>query len=76
MRGLTFSYPGIDGTPAMGTEPLIKNMELTLAPGSCALLLGANGAGKTTLLKILAGKHLVRREKVLVLEGRRFTTRD
>ena len=27
MRGLTFSYRRIDGTPAMGTEPLIKNME-------------------------------------------------
>lgn len=72
VRGLTFSYPGIDGTPAMGTEPLIKNMELTLAPGSCALLLGANGAGKTTLLKILAGKHLVPREKVLVLGREAF----
>jgi ABC-type uncharacterized transport system ATPase subunit len=35
-------------------------------PGSCCLLLGANGAGKTTLLKILGGKHMVPKGKVLI----------
>jgi energy-coupling factor transporter ATP-binding protein EcfA2 len=34
-------------------------MNLSLAPGSRCLLIGANGAGKTTLLKILGGKHMV-----------------
>lgn len=42
-------------------------MSLQLLPGSRCLLIGANGAGKTTLLKILAGKHMVPREQVLVL---------
>lgn len=36
-------------------------MNLSLAPGSRCLLIGANGAGKTTLLKILGGKHMVPR---------------
>ena len=67
VRDLDFSYPGIDGTPLKGTEPLIKNMRLKLRSGTCCLLLGANGAGKTTLLKIMGGKHIVPRGKVLVL---------
>ena len=41
-------------------------MDLKLKPGSCCLLLGANGAGKTTLLKILGGKHMVPKGKVLI----------
>ena len=51
---------------------MIRDMRLALEPGTCTLLLGANGAGKTTLLKILAGKHLVPRETVLVLGREAF----
>lgn len=56
-----------DGRPVPGQPPLITDMCLQLQPGSRCLLVGANGAGKTTLLKILAGKHMVSREQVLVL---------
>lgn len=66
VNNLDFSYPGIDGSPIEGQEPLIKDMDLKLKPGSCCLLLGANGAGKTTLLKILGGKHMVPKGKVLI----------
>lgn len=66
VNNLDWSYPGIDGSPIEGTEPLIKDMDLKLKPGSCCLLLGANGAGKTTLLKILGGKHMVPKGKVLI----------
>lgn len=66
VNNLDWSYPNIDGTPIDGQEPLIKGMDLKLAPGSCCLLLGANGAGKTTLLKILGGKHMVPKDKVLI----------
>ena len=66
VNDLDWSYPGIDGQPVAGQPPLIKNFNLKLAPGSCCLLLGANGAGKTTLLKILGGKHMVPKEKVLI----------
>ncbi len=34
--------------------PLLRDAELTLAPGWCGLV-GPNGAGKTTLLRLLAG---------------------
>ena len=66
VNNLDWSYPSIDGSPIEGTEPLIKDMDLKLKPGSCCLLLGANGAGKTTLLKILGGKHMVPKGKVLI----------
>ena len=66
VNDLDWSYPGIDGSRIAGSEPLIKGMDLKLKPGSCCLLLGANGAGKTTLLKILGGKHMVPKDKVLI----------
>ena len=66
VNNLDWSYPNIDGTPIDGQGPLIKEMDLKLKPGSCCLLLGANGAGKTTLLKILGGKHMVPKNKVLI----------
>ena len=72
VNDLDFSYPGIDGAPIPGSEPLIKGMNLHLRPGSCCLLLGANGAGKTTLLKIMGGKHMVPRGKVLILGREAF----
>jgi heme exporter protein A len=38
-----------------GDFPALREVNLTLAPGSCLALIGRNGAGKTTLLRILAG---------------------
>ena len=35
--------------------PLFRGVNLSLAPGDCALLCGPNGSGKTTLLRTLAG---------------------
>jgi len=45
-RGVTSGY---------GAVTAVRDVELSLAPGSVAALLGANGAGKTTLLRTLAG---------------------
>jgi ABC-type cobalamin/Fe3+-siderophores transport system ATPase subunit len=47
-------------------------MSLQLPKGSRCLLIGANGAGKTTLLKIIAGKHMVSRDQVVVLGASPF----
>lgn len=41
--------------PAATPEPIIKNINLTLAPQKLGLIIGVSGSGKTTLLEILAG---------------------
>jgi len=64
---LTFTYPGTDGQPMRGVDPMISDMSFTLKGGEVCLLTGANGAGKTTLLKLLAGKHMVEKQVVRVL---------
>lgn len=64
---LTFSYPGLDGRPIPGIDPVVRNMSLQLPRGSLCLLVGPNGAGKTTLLKVLGGKHMVPEGSVRVL---------
>ncbi|MGB1907515.1 MAG: ATP-binding cassette domain-containing protein, partial [Spongiibacter sp.] len=37
------------------SEPILRNVNLSIHPGSRVGLLGANGAGKSTLMKTLAG---------------------
>ena len=38
-----------------GDFPALRDIQLSIAPGSTVALLGRNGAGKTTLLRIIAG---------------------
>jgi branched-chain amino acid transport system ATP-binding protein len=45
-RGLFAGYGGV---------PVVRNLDLTVAPGEIVALLGANGAGKTTTLLTMAG---------------------
>ena len=59
INNFSFNYPN--------GEKIIKNISLTLTPGDITLLVGHNGSGKTTLLRILAGKHLVNNQDVLIL---------
>jgi CCR4-NOT complex subunit CAF16 len=60
VRALTFSYQ--DGAPHA-----LDEVSFRVATGERCLLVGANGAGKTTLLRVIAGKHLVEPDRVLVL---------
>jgi heme ABC exporter ATP-binding subunit CcmA len=50
------SAVGVEGVwKYFGDYPALRDINLTIADGSCVALLGRNGAGKTTLLRILAG---------------------
>lgn len=52
---LDFTYTG-----TYETKDVLHKCNMSLAPGSRCLLIGANGAGKSTLLRILGGKHLTK----------------
>jgi ATP-binding cassette subfamily B protein len=61
MRNVTFQYPGI-------SEPVLHNINLTVAPGEKIALVGENGAGKTTLIKLLARLYDPT-EGIILLDG-------
>jgi ABC-2 type transport system ATP-binding protein len=42
-------------TKAYGDRPVLRGLDLEIAPGEVLALLGPNGAGKTTLVSIVAG---------------------
>jgi len=46
-----------DAAAGYGTTPVLRDIKLTLRPGSRIGLLGRNGAGKSTLVKLLAGEN-------------------
>jgi heme exporter protein A len=46
VRGLGKTY---------GSRPVLRGLDLSIAPGRIVALVGANGAGKTTLLRLIAG---------------------
>ncbi len=47
LRGLTFSYPGADGHPAL------KDVSVTVKPGETLAIIGRTGSGKTTLVNLI-----------------------
>lgn len=42
---------------SFSNNPVLKDVDLSVAPGEIHALVGENGAGKSTLIKILAGVH-------------------
>lgn len=53
-------------TAGHGTRVLFSGLDLIVAPGDVAGLVGANGAGKSTLLRLLAGEQDPEDGKVVV----------
>ncbi len=47
-----------------GRREVLKGLDLSVAPGTCAGIIGGNGCGKTTLLSILAGTSKANKGRV------------
>ncbi len=62
VRGLNYSY----GTGDMA-RPVLRDIDLTLAPGEIVLLTGPSGSGKTTLLTLIGALRAVQQGSCAVL---------
>ncbi len=60
---LDFSYPPLREHEA---AVVFRGLSAKIPAGSRTLLIGANGVGKSTLLRLIAGRHLVARERLAV----------
>ncbi|GBG28497.1 ABC transporter I family member 20 [Hondaea fermentalgiana] len=63
VTNFSFAYPNSYGKEVQALE----DVNFKLKRGARCLLLGQNGAGKSTVLRVLAGKHLHKKEEVIVL---------
>ncbi|MEX0865445.1 MAG: ATP-binding cassette domain-containing protein [Acidimicrobiia bacterium] len=58
---------------SLGGQPVLRDIDLELAPGSVLGLVGPNGSGKTTLLRLLATLLEPDQGKATILGGRSGT---
>jgi oligopeptide/dipeptide ABC transporter ATP-binding protein len=54
LRGLTLAYPAAVGA-TQATQPVLRGVDLDLAPGECLGVVGESGSGKSQLLLALLG---------------------
>ena len=66
LRGVTFAY---------GRRPVVRDIDLTVAPRTFTALIGPNGGGKSTLLKLALGLLAPDRGEVRLLGDRPERTR-
>jgi ATP-binding cassette subfamily B protein len=57
--GVSFAYPGT-------TEPVLRDVSVTLPAGAVVAIVGENGAGKTTLVKLLSQFYRPTKGRILV----------
>ena len=50
-----FAHPAIESPPEQGAEPLVRNINLAVEPGSILGIAGPSGSGKSTLMRLMAG---------------------
>ncbi len=62
IRDLSYTYPG-------DREPVIRQLNLTLAPGSMVALMGETGVGKTTLVRLILSLILPDGGFILLSDG-------
>ncbi|MFD2239285.1 ABC transporter ATP-binding protein [Aureimonas populi] len=70
LEGVNKIYPGPDGRPAFHA---VKDLDLTIEPGTLVTLLGPSGCGKTTTLRMLAGFEVPSTGRILI-DGRDVTS--
>ena len=58
-RNVSFSYPG-------SSDPVLKKVNFTIAPGENVAIVGRNGAGKTTIVKLLCRFYDVTAGEILI----------
>jgi len=58
-RNVTFAYPD-------QTEPVLRNVSLTIKPGEILAIVGENGVGKTTLAKLLCRVYDPKEGEILI----------
>jgi len=61
----------VDLTQHYGIWPVLKNINLRIAPGELVAIIGPNGMGKTTLLATMAGVHSPQKGYVAIAGLRR-----
>lgn len=65
IRNISFKYPGQD-------EYVIKNLSLSIKPGSSVGITGRNGAGKSTLISLMSG-FIQPESGVIEVDGNKIT---
>ena len=62
----SFTFENVSFTYPEGSEPVLKNLNFTIAAGEKLALVGLNGAGKTTLIKLLSGLYKPTEGRILM----------